>query len=186
MSFGFQEKVDGIKSAISYAYDKNVIMLAAASNDGGNSGIAWPARLHEVICVNATDGKGNKASFNPDIDPHADNFSILGTNVESCWPSHLKEGVQVRKSGTSCSTPIAAGIAALLLEITGFYLSRQKDVTTKDESHWQNLRSVAGMRLAFREMSEKRDGYNYIRPWRFLGGHEGHTLDIAMGLLLQK
>ena len=61
MSFGFQEKVDGIKSAISYAYDKNVIMLAAASNDGGNSGIAWPARLHEVICVNATDGKGQTA-----------------------------------------------------------------------------------------------------------------------------
>jgi subtilisin family serine protease len=188
MSFGFQRRVIEIRSAISYAYKEGVIMLAAASNGGGNSGIAWPAQLSEVICIHASDSKGNKANFTPDISLHADNFSVPGTYVRSCWPSHLNQGIHVLKSGTSCSTPIAAGIAALLLEIAGFYLSRQKDIAAEDELDWQSLRSVAGMRLAFRKMSRKRDKYDYIAPWRFLGDiwYEGHKLDIAMGILLQE
>jgi hypothetical protein len=175
-----------IKDAIAYANYKNVIMFAAASNVGGQDEVSWPAKSEHVICLHASDGMGNKSSFTPDLRKHTDNFSIIGMKVLSSSPSHLQNGPQVRMSGTSCATPVAAGIAANVLEIAGLYLSRQKDLSSEDETCWQDLRSRSGMCEVFRLMSRDRDGYDYIRPWRFVGRPGGYSIDVTMALLLDK
>ncbi|GFF44406.1 uncharacterized protein PAC_01091 [Aspergillus udagawae] len=53
MSFGFPKRDDDqgdeIYNAIQEAYHKSIIMFAAASNNGGNLGIAYPANLPELV-----------------------------------------------------------------------------------------------------------------------------------------
>ena len=73
--------------------------------------VALPANIvGQVIKANS------KSRWNPDDSSNDDNFSVSGDAVRSTWPAHLKQGTNQRKSETSIATPIAAGIAALVLE----------------------------------------------------------------------
>ncbi|KAF4625406.1 hypothetical protein G7Y89_g12760 [Cudoniella acicularis] len=170
MSFGFERSVDIIDKAIRFADDRKVIMLAAASNQGGNSTIAWPARLPQVICIHATDSFGNRCDFTPTESPGGDNFATLGQAVKSCWPPHLGQGDETRKSGTSTATPIAAGIAALVLQYVKIALpSLGHEHVNREVGTFSKLRSSAGMSTVFRRMANrKRGGYDYLVPWDFL------------------
>jgi hypothetical protein len=169
MSFGFEHPVDVIDEAIRFADDKKVIMLAAASNQGGNSNIAWPARLPQVICIHATDSLGNRCDFTPTESRRGDNFAVLGQAVKSSWPPHLGQAGEIRKSGTSTATPIAAGIAAIVLEYVKLALpSLDHELSRKDAAILSKLRSSAGMCTVFRRMARNRGGYDYIVPWDFL------------------
>ena len=62
MSFGVESdnrNVD-IDKAISNAFTCNTTMFAAAANNGGNKPRAYPAnRRNGVICIHASDGRGN-------------------------------------------------------------------------------------------------------------------------------
>lgn len=161
MSFGFPQRDKAVHEAILKAYCAGKLLFAAASNNGANESvsISFPARLSGlVICVNSTDGHGSPSSFNP---PHKDdqsNLSILGESVKSKWPVHLGKG-EKRSSGTSISTPIVAGVAALIIEF-----ARQGPVTVDLEK----LTSHDGMLLILKSMAERKDGYNYVRPWHLL------------------
>jgi hypothetical protein len=169
MSFGFERSVTIIDEAIKHADSKKIIMLAAASNKGGNGGITWPARLPQVICIYATDSLGNRCDFTPGPSDNANNFSILGHAVKSFWPPHLNQGFEVPKSGTSTATPIAAGIAALVLQYMRAALAKMAQISKNDAEIFCKLRTTAGMSTVFRQMvNEKRDGYDYVVPWNFL------------------
>jgi hypothetical protein len=158
MSFGFRARVSIIDQAIKYSFSKDVIMFAAASNDGGNEDIAFPALAHEmVIGINSTNAWGDKSNFTPNILSRSENFSILGEAVESSWPKHLGQGPRQWRSGTSYATPIAAGTAATMLFYARMKIQRQELVT--------ELRTCAGMKKMLLSMAEMRDGYNYLRPW---------------------
>ncbi|EFW99001.1 lipid acyl hydrolase [Grosmannia clavigera kw1407] len=161
MAFGFQKRHEDILQAVRLAYDRGVIMLAAASNDGAlEERPAFPARLDQVICVNSADGLGSSSAFNPQPSIAEDNFTILGEKVESAKVgSH-----RVRKSGTSVATMIAAGVAALVLE-----LSFQRPASMRES----DIRSYSGMRAVFAAMSRdtstfSTDGRYFIRPWKLL------------------
>ncbi|KAL8699783.1 MAG: hypothetical protein Q9201_005803 [Fulgogasparrea decipioides] len=162
MSFGFPQRDEGIREALVKAYSAGKLLFAAASNNGANESvpISFPARLSGlVICVNSTDGHGAPSSYNP---PHKDdhaNLSILGEAVKSKWPIHLTKGETRRSSGTSVSTPIMAGIAALIIEF-----ARQGPSTINLEK----LTHHDGMLLVLKSMAEKKNGYNYVRPWHLL------------------
>src|SRR2546423_12378079 len=89
ISFGFSERWPQISNAVKRAYDKNVVVLAAPSNDGSipEDPIAYPtAETGHVICVNSADPWGNNSVFNPPLSAKGDNFSIYGENVKSTWP----------------------------------------------------------------------------------------------------
>ena len=185
MSFGFEQPVDKIDKAIRFADDNKVIMLAAASNQGGNSNIAWPARLSQVICVYATDSFGNRCDFTPTESPYGDNFAVLGQAVKSCWPASLGQD-EIRKSGTSTATPIAAGIAAITLAYLKRALSKwDRNLSDNDAAILSKVRSSAGMSTVFRRMAQrKRGGYDYIVPWDFLDAAkytESTVCEIVLG-----
>lgn len=133
-------------------------MFAAASNTGGNEGIAFPAMAHQmVIGINSTDAWGNKSNFTPTSLPYSENFSTLGEAVESSWPKHLGKGSTQWRSGTSYATPIAAGIAATMLFYTRMKLQKLDRVA--------ELKTCSGMRRLLLSMADMRDGYNYLCPW---------------------
>ncbi|KAI1740736.1 hypothetical protein F4680DRAFT_465012 [Xylaria scruposa] len=152
MSFGYYDQNDDIDSAIDRAFKADKLLFAAASNEGGNRGRSRPARSSGVICVHACDGKGNKGSMNPNPEKRALNFSTLGVAIESKW-----KGQTVFKSGTSFATPVAAGIAANVLEFAGHQCHLSP-------GNMKRLKRHEGMCAILAEMCTERDGYDYLQP----------------------
>lgn len=148
MSLGWDENSDlGLRAAIERARASSVLLFAASSNEGirTKAGMAYPARALEVIAVDAADVHGNPSKFNPPQLRDKARFTALGEAVRSTYPLHLpsedsEDGFK-RMVGTSCATPIAAGIAGLVLEF-----ARQRPLCFEPaiEAH---LKSVEGMRL---------------------------------------
>lgn len=122
MSFGYPEEilVDG-KKVVSKAIlravlhrDHRVLFLAAGGNFGGNQKEMFPASHEFVIPIRSTDHEGAFQGFNPPPNYRGlDVFGTLGKGVSSAWLSR-QDGERVQ-TGTSVATPIAAGIAAMVL-----------------------------------------------------------------------
>jgi hypothetical protein len=152
MSFGFPNRIPAIEAAI---HDADCLIFAAAANHGGNHDRAYPAKHDSVICIHSTNGRGRRSDFNPPPLRQSDNFSIVGEAINSAWPG---EDEFKRKSGTSFATPVAAGLAAFVLEYGAQNLQDEQDKL-------QRLRTPEGMKDVFRLMTAEVDGYQYIRPW---------------------
>jgi hypothetical protein len=164
MSFGLRppasleekDKFLEIRGDIEDAIDKagHRIIFAAASNSGKNQPRAFPATCRKVICVHASDGKGEDGGINPEPEPD-ENFMTLGIAVEL-----LEKGKSVYKSGTSFATPIAAGIAANVLAIA----ARRTELSNRVK---QELKKCDGMRTMFRLMSPHKSipKYRFVAPW---------------------
>lgn len=161
MSFGFGARNDKVFEEIKYAAYREVLMFAAASNDGKNrpDGVAWPASESRVICVHSGDGFGNPSPYTPSPQENM-KIMVLGECVRSAWPQKLKslDGFK-HMSGTSCAAPIAAGIAAIILDYARGFLS-QKD--------WESLRRVDSMRRMFESLKDPHNntGYWWIKHWQ--------------------
>ena len=92
------------------------------SNSGKNDPRAFPASCDQVICVHASEGNGEDGGINPQVES-VFNFMTLGMGIElmkRVFESGKKfpKYVKVAKSGTSFATPIGAGIAATVLDLT--------------------------------------------------------------------
>lgn len=172
----FEDLVDNIQDAIRDASIKAPrIMFAAASNSGKNEKRAFPARYDPwVICVHASDGKGNDGGINPAAESGA-NFMTLGTGLElleRCWEGEGKARKVrykvVYKSGTSFATPIAAGVAATVLDLAG-------RVSTIEERTRKKLKRCEEMRKVLRLMSTPKhdfgDQYCFLAPWNHWEEH---------------
>jgi hypothetical protein len=161
MSFGFGEEHEELYSAIQYAATKEVLMFAAASNDGKNrpDGVAWPASNVNVICVHSADGHGNPSAFTPAAQD-SKRIMVLGECVKSAWPEHLQSANGHKlMSGTSCAAAIAAGIAALVLDYARGFLTPEE---------WTKLHRIGCMRKVFMSMADRTDsGYDRIKHWNW-------------------
>lgn len=159
MAFGFSERHTAIDKAIRYASYKGRLMFAAASNDGRNRSddIAWPARDANVICIHSGDGNGTRSPFTPTSQDNM-RIMVLGESVQSACPTHVDSSGLRYMSGTSCAAPIAAGIAALILDYARGFL---------DDEQWQTLRRTDAMRNMFKRMrDENHADYWWIKPWK--------------------
>jgi hypothetical protein len=91
MSFGLDDYDSHSHSAILEAYAKNIIMFAAATNEGGNYDSTYPAKCEQVICVFSTDDLGNASGRNPiRMGSSSHHFATPGEVVKSAWPADLQ------------------------------------------------------------------------------------------------
>ena len=167
-----EENDEKVSMAIEKATARNcprpVLFFAAASNDGKNAGRTFPATHRDVTCMYAANGHGALESLNPDMSLDDANFSALGMYVDA---PH-RGSVNQRMSGTSVATPVAAGIAALVLEFV-----RQRAVAGQQSiAKVKALGTKKGMIRAFWLMRNtsvptqipKDEPFN-LKPWYLLG-----------------
>lgn len=121
MSLGSDTESTLIASAITYAVDQNVLVVAAAGNDGPNLGsIDYPGANPGVVAVGAFDvdikiadwsSRGLNSTTTEYVVEEGDiEVAAPGVVIESTW----KDGGYVMLSGTSMATPHIAGLAAKL------------------------------------------------------------------------
>ncbi|KAH6686733.1 peptidase S8/S53 domain-containing protein [Plectosphaerella plurivora] len=173
MSLGYENYNRAIEAAVSRAYTQGILMVAAASNQGGNAkkgkGRTRPASSHKVICIHACDGKGNEGGMSPNPKPKTENFSMLGVAIPSKWKSNI-----VHKSGTSFATPVAAALAANVLEFASFHLA---------SAQMTGLREKEAMSQVFLDMSEERTDYDHVWPCRWDWSNTGEVIKNIMDAL---
>jgi membrane-anchored mycosin MYCP len=111
-SIAFYDDFDQIRSAIQYAVDNGVIVVAAAGNLKAESGpdpVAYPAGYEPVVSVGAITQEGARYTetyVGPGID-----LLAPGADVTVAWPG---EG-HVLQARTSFATPFVSAAAALVL-----------------------------------------------------------------------
>ncbi len=102
---------------IAYAISLGVVVIAAAGNDGCNC-MTYPAQYPEVLAVGASDSANNTASFSS----YGANLDVLapGTAGDVCSTAYTAanqtSAYTCSYAGTSLSTPIVAGMAALMVQ----------------------------------------------------------------------
>jgi subtilisin family serine protease len=102
---------DAVKRAVNV---NNVVVIAAAGNDGNNTD-QYPAAYPEVVAVAATTANGTLtdfSSFGSWVDVAAPGVDILSTYPR--YPQDPDDVPYAFCTGTSCSSPIVAGIAAMV------------------------------------------------------------------------
>ncbi len=96
--------------AIDYAVSHNVVLVFSSGN-GGSSAPQFPARNPGVIAVGATNQADEVTAFSS-YGPHV-SLSAPGAGVWAAQPG----GGYTAINGTSFSSPIVAGVAALMLSV---------------------------------------------------------------------
>jgi cyanobactin maturation PatA/PatG family protease len=102
-----------LANAIRLCQDNNVLIVAAAGNDGCEC-FHLPAALESVLAVGAMDAQGNPIGFSNWGEPYQ-NRGILAIG-ESVLGATVGGGTLAR-TGTSFATPLVSGVVALLLSI---------------------------------------------------------------------
>ncbi|GLX69145.1 S8 family peptidase [Paenibacillus glycanilyticus] len=110
MSLGNYAQAEFLHDAIKYAYDHDVVMVAASGNDNTDRP-GYPAAYPEVFAVAATDSANNKASFSN----YGDYIDVAapGDSIASTYPGSQYAAL----SGTSMASPHVAALAGLIRSI---------------------------------------------------------------------
>jgi thermitase len=110
MSLSGSSASSTLEAAVNYAWNKGVVVVAAAGNDG-DSAPEYPAYYTNCIAVAATDLMDKLPSWSNRgdwVDLAAPGNSIYAT---------LRDGTYGYKSGTSMASPHVAGLAALVFTV---------------------------------------------------------------------
>ncbi|WP_062046453.1 S8 family peptidase [Bacillus sp. JCM 19034] len=107
MSLGDYHSSDLLYDAVRYAYEQDVVLIAASGNDNVQDPM-YPARYPEVLTVAAVNEERNRAFFS-NFGDHID-VAAPGEHIPSTFPNNH----YVVMSGTSMASPHVAGLAALI------------------------------------------------------------------------
>ena len=111
-----------LENAVSYAWSRGALVFAGTGNSG-TTVLSYPAACSKAIAVSATDSNDNRSSF-----------SNYGTWITLAAPGSgiyttTNGGGYASVSGTSFSTPMAAGVAGLILAANPTLTNQQvKDI----------------------------------------------------------
>jgi thermitase len=101
-----------LQDAVNYAWARNVVVVAAAGNDGANEPFE-PADCAHVVAVASTDATNAKSYFS-NYGPSVP-VAAPGSDILSSVNPNLNGGSEYAYfSGTSMATPYVAGLAGLL------------------------------------------------------------------------
>lgn len=170
ISLGWHYDETSLEKALDYARSNNVLVFAATSNDGNREdpGIMYPARASNVISVDPATGEGKTSDFKPPSNDRYNTkgyrFTAPGEDIMAAYPPDLESSGSSRVTGASFATPIAAGVAALILEF-----ARQLPLGL-EPSIFNHLGRIDIMRDVLYEFcseaSDRETDFRFIRPWK--------------------
>ncbi|MFD2702193.1 S8 family peptidase [Paenibacillus shunpengii] len=107
MSLGNYADAEFLHDAIKYAYDHDVVLIAATGNDNTERP-GYPAAYPEVFAVSATDASMKRADFSN----YGDYVDVMapGASIASTYPGNQYAAL----SGTSMASPHVAALAGLI------------------------------------------------------------------------
>lgn len=110
LSLGNYADAQFLHEAIRYAFDRDVVLIAATGNDNTERP-GFPAAYPEVLSVSATDYNLEKASFSN----YGDYVDVMapGESIASTYPDNQYAAL----SGTSMASPHVAALAALIRSV---------------------------------------------------------------------
>ena len=121
MSLGSDGRSSLIEDAVLYASSKDVLIVAAAGNDGPyENSIDYPGAFEQVVAVGAIDDEYDVAEWSSrGINETTEPYSVQERDVEFAAPgvyveSTSRNGSYAVLSGTSMASPHVAGLAAKL------------------------------------------------------------------------
>ncbi|MFC1656355.1 S8 family peptidase [Patescibacteria group bacterium] len=157
-----------LRAAVNYAYDNEVIFVAAAGNwppFGSWEYSLYPAMYNNVIAVAATDDDDLKPSFSNYsswVDVSAPGDDIWST----IFDASIGNDTYGYGSGTSMSTPVVAGIAALI---------------KAEQPTWPHAKIINTIRTHTDDIGALNPSYKYklgsgrINAEKVLNSSEAHT-----------
>jgi thermitase len=107
MSLGNYADANFLHDAIRYAYDRDIVLIAASGNDNTEQP-GYPAAYPEVFAVAASDASKKKATFS-NFGDYID-VTAPGVNIASTYPHNQYAAL----SGTSMASPHVTALAALI------------------------------------------------------------------------
>jgi subtilisin family serine protease len=110
MSFSMGQSSPGLQAAVQYALTRNVIMIASAGNDGSTA-LVYPASYNGVQGIGSSTNTDLRSAFS-NFGSGVVTFAAPGEAVITTYPG----GNYAAGWGTSFSTPMVAGAAALVLQ----------------------------------------------------------------------
>ena len=153
MSLGGSEPDAAMQTAIDYAYDHDVVVVAAAGNCGSGQelgcdpskpgAMSYPALSQHVIAVGASDSANARASFSsygPGLDVIAPGS---GSIVSPMWqPGNQTTSYAGSLYGTSFATPFVTSLAALIKSARPS--TPVNDITALIDGSAQKVSAMAG------------------------------------------
>ena len=184
LSLGGPDPSTVLEDAVNYAYEKGVVVVAAAGNSGLNAPF-YPASYAHVIAVAAADNLNAHPVFSdsgPWVDLAAPGVSIFST---------LRNNTYGNLTGTSMASPFVAGLAAILRGLPGNTspdLIEQQLETTALDLGTPGRDDLFGYGLiqadaAIRSVSTSPPGGRQIRHWRWHGHQRPGRYRLRDGLL---
>ncbi|XDG04958.1 hypothetical protein ABKA04_004573 [Annulohypoxylon sp. FPYF3050] len=177
MSFGFWKCPESglriLRNALAQAQNNNVIVFAAASNNGMHQPMAWPAcdRRYSIGIHSCGDSGTLASSFNVRPCSNGENFMVVGENI--LLPRLKKKGEGPHSvTGTSFAAPVASAIGALVLQFVWQQRCMEYCGQVQTRVALMDIHTNAGMARVLREIADRVSGGFYsIRSSLFWKDH---------------